>query len=46
MPAIRWRLSKVPIGLSVDCAGGAITAIRIAGSALPVMAGHITPPDA
>ena len=34
------------IGLSVDCAAGALTAIRIAGSAVPVMAGHITPPDA
>lgn len=34
------------IGLSVDCIGGKITAIRIAGSAVPVMAGQITPPPA
>ena len=34
------------IGLSVDCAGGKITAIRIAGSAVPVMTGQITPPPA
>jgi trans-2,3-dihydro-3-hydroxyanthranilate isomerase len=34
------------IGLSVDCAGGKITAIRIAGGAVPVMSGQITPPAA
>lgn len=34
------------IGLSVDCAGGKITAIRISGSAVPVMSGQITPPAA
>ena len=34
------------IGLSVDCTGGALTAIRIAGSAVPVMSGQITPPGA
>ena len=32
------------IGLTVDCAGGKIAAIRIAGSAVPVMSGLITPP--
>jgi len=34
------------IGLSVDCAEGKLTAIRIAGSAVPVMSGQITPPSA
>lgn len=34
------------IGLSADCAGGALTAIRISGSAVPVMAGEIAPPRA
>ena len=34
------------IGLSVDCTGGALTAIRIAGTAVPVMSGQITPPVA
>lgn len=32
------------IGLSIDCAGGKIAAIRIAGSAVPVTTGQITPP--
>lgn len=32
------------IGLSVDCADGAITAIRIVGTAVPIMSGQITPP--
>jgi trans-2,3-dihydro-3-hydroxyanthranilate isomerase len=34
------------IGLSVDCNGRAIAAIRIAGSAVPIMTGYIKPPDA
>jgi len=34
------------IGLSIDCAAGALMVIRIAGAAVPVMAGHITPPGA
>lgn len=34
------------IGLTVDCADRVITAIRIAGSAVAIMHGMITPPDA
>ena len=32
------------IGLSVDCADSTLTAIRISGSAVPIMTGMITPP--
>lgn len=33
------------IGLTVACDGGKIAAIRIAGTAVPVMSGQITPPN-
>lgn len=33
------------IGLSVECSGGKLTAIRIAGGAVPIMSGRITPPQ-
>jgi trans-2,3-dihydro-3-hydroxyanthranilate isomerase len=32
------------IGLTVACSGGKISTIRVAGSAVPVMSGHIMPP--
>jgi len=34
------------IGLSVDCEDGEVTAIRVAGTAVPIMSGRITPPEA
>ncbi len=33
------------IGLTVACEGGKLTAIRIAGTAVPIMSGHVTLPD-
>ncbi len=32
------------IGLSIDVKDGAVQAIRVLGSAVPVMSGHVTPP--
>ncbi len=51
-PSASWRLAQgynmgrpSDIGLAIDTADGQVSAIRISGSAVPVMSGQIAPPE-